>query len=484
MSINNKRTAEFTLRTKRNAVLKRNDLSYNGIDITKRIYRECAKRNILTDVKFINTQILRSAFAGSLLKKVKFIDTKMAGNAWTYCVFTDCEFMNEQPQNRIGSNFSNSSFYNCTFKNIIFAACSFIKTQFINCKFENCIIASSTFEDAIFQDCNFYFSDIGSTNLEFCEFRNCRISDSILPLYQICYVINGIEHVIDRQNSIFLRSNNGLYSLDDLYGLCERMIDYYTLTKQFFALANTLVILKDYETIRDKIFDGINYYLANKNFRMIKHLCRLGKSKGVLDIHQSKSILDLIDNFLITQKSNPEELSSYVMHSADLRAMLYDYNGTNSILTIEIQTSILPEEAEKANSLMLNISNLIDEHSDVNHNMQIRHNSPFLIFCTVVGAVASLIAISEAVVKLGVFAYKKLNKKHNGKDDDDHTSPSSPATITYNISGNVNININGDNNLSNYAVNNDINTMVNKLITPNGVAVTKIENDNKKGKNS
>lgn len=463
---------EFIIKPENYSILKHNDMSYNNITVSKRIFREGLKRNNLTNVIFENAQLIRCAFAGSLLKNVKFLNTVMRGNAWTFCVFNKCTFNNERQITNISSNFSNSSFFNCIFKNVIISASSFIKSQFINCRFENCTLASSTFEDAIFNNCKFKNCDIGSTNLEFCEFRACYFCETILPLYQVCYVIGGIEHVLDIKNSIKLRSGKKLYACDSLYSFYDRMNEFYIKTKQPFALANTAVINKDYEAVKKHIFDGIDFYLVNKNFRMIKHLCRLGKLKGVLDIHQGKQILDLIDNFLVTQKSEAVELSFYVMHAADLRTLLYDYYGTESMLTIEIQTNITPNEHEKVNSLINNLSSVFDEYEDVNHNIQIRHNSPFLLFCTVVGMVGSLVAISEALIKLGYFIYKKVK----GKNTETQAPPTSNASMTINVSGDLvisNSQINGI--TSNCEVNSQINSVSNKLITQNGVAITKIE---------
>lgn len=477
---------EFTFRKTRTHI-NFNDSNYSGLSFSKPIYRKSVKRSNFSDIVFLNAEIIRSAFSGSTFEKVSFTDVRLRGNALVSCVFSQCSFINADSSRQISSNFSNSSFYNCTFRNINFVSCSFIKSQFVDCDFIDCELASSTFEDAEFMRCKFKNVDAGRTNIEFCQFTNCHfLNNCVLPLYQIFYIIGGVENICDIQNSIKLKSSNGLYSARQLINCQpEKIINYYCSTRQFFALVNVYIMYSDFENAKKTLSEGIEFYLLNKNFRLIKHMCRLGKINGILNIHQGKEILQLVDTFLTDQsRTSNSELSSFLMHSAELRSLIYDYCGNNSVMTWEIQTNIPADCPEEASTLIKEIEKVFIPFDNLSHSVQFRHDSPFLIFCTVIGGIAALYELSMALYNTGKFIYKIV--KQNKNDKNDKTNQSRGA------SNNITIIVNGDNNnfyremigsADDISMNNNIERIVYKIVSEENATVVKYERNNEDEKN-
>lgn len=476
---------EFIFRKSKSGI-NYNDSNYSGITFSKSIYRKSIKRSNFSGVEFYNAEFIRSAFSGSTFDNVTFLGVRMRGNALVSCVFSNCSFINKEDFKKISSNFSNSSFYNCTFKNITFVSCSFIKSQFVDCTFINCVLASSTFEDAEFIRCEFNCTDAGRTNIEFCQFTNCRFfNNCILPLYQIFYIIGGVEHACNIENSIDLKSHLGLYSARQLINYqTQKILDYYYSTRQYFALVNVYLMCCDIGNAKKTLFEGIEYYLLNKNFRLIKHMCRLGKINGILDVHQGKEILHLVDTFLTDKsRTSNSELSSFLMHSAELRSLIYYYCGNDSVMTFEIQTNIPAECRMKANAIIDEIEEIFIPFDNLSHSIQFRHDSPFLIFCTVIGGIAALYELSKALYGLGKFIYKKAKGKTSGETEDTVSKPQS--------SNNVTVIINGNNNeffgdfigcKDEITMNENIDIIVNKIISDKTATVVRFERNNKNEK--
>ena len=359
------------------------------------------KRTFLKECKIQNSNFSGAAVTGSKFIQTFFEDCIISGAGFQCCDFVDSK-LHDFSSDIEASNFSNSTFINTEFKNINFYKNTIFQALFENCTFTGCVIGTTTLEGSVFRNCIFTHVDLSNLNIDYVTLHNPVMNDVVLPFFQIPYIINGFLYLNTTNDDIWIDSEKspcGKIKIEEYLQHINELIIYFYGLKEYFPLANIYLAKNDPKTALACIMEGIERASRQNDFRMIKHFCRLVTSTSQFTTKDMKEVYHLLETRFDPTSLTVRELHNYLLNIGEIRAILFHGNYGLQTLEIIIQTNINSDEAKRLSAFLEQLNKLLDEYnvSSRSQFVELRHNSDYNIFISIVDAFTQLMPIAASL---------------------------------------------------------------------------------------
>lgn len=392
------------------------------------------QHNVLVYESFTTKNLRQSFFDKCTIDGADFTKAGLSGS-----VFVDCMF---KPSSFWDTNLQACDFRSCTFENIEFKYTRMNKSVFYNVVFSKCVFISVSICDAIFESCifdrcqwtpisveNTVFRNTSldsvkmhSMNLEFATFDNICIKNTKLPFPTIPFVFNGLTYLTKTNDPVRITSATkevGL-SVEEYLGLLATLKQFYSITKNYFPLANIFLAQGNDKEATASIVYGIDTAIMTRSFRMLNYFCKQINYVESLDPHIRQEIYSRI----LLQASRLDlkefERNSLSRNLALARKELFEKATHYENIQISIQTGIDCEETDKLSILLSVIDHLLRDYGQ--YSIEIRHNSPFDVFVNFFSKaenIAVVISSLGLVFEITKFAIERKNKVKREKEEDE-----------------------------------------------------------------
>lgn len=367
------------------------DYSFNSLKRSKII--ECTCEN----AKFIS-----ATFTGSIFENTSFVNCDFSNVSLDFCLFYKCIFLSDRIEKGIiNANLGNTNFVQCEWKVLPINKSVLSNSLFEHNTFDQCTIQYSSFENTIFQSCIFKNMELREINLEFSEFVNPVFEDVTLPFSQIPYTFGLLDRLTENKEKIYVSSSTGEKKLSTIeyLNILPQILPYYIENEEFFPIANIYIALKDYEKAFQAILSGMRKASYEKDFRMLKHFCKLAVSSGWCDREKIKTLYSFIYDVRNFEPMIAYQRHNYYLHLGDFRKILLFSDSTLPTLHVQLQTNILPDRTENIALVIESLNHLINVIGEENvvSSFELHHESPYEIILIIVGGLVLLKLIAENI---------------------------------------------------------------------------------------
>lgn len=389
-------------------------------EIKKDVVSVSAKRNHFENFTIYNSKIIGSAFSGSHFNNFTFRDCDIIGNSFVCSNFNKFNIFAFKKLTYKSNNFSQSYFCNCQFDNMHLSQSTWLNSSVKLSQFSNCIFESCTFEGTIFRKCEFKNSLMYSANLDYMVLEDTKLDNVVLPFYQFAYIIGATNYLRDLDNSnIKFKCGEKTVTINEYADCLLDLIHYYYEKRELFPMCNLLVGIGDLENAQKVAIAGIEKALNEKNYRLVKHFCVLGKFTNLLDYNLISEIKDKINCFLIDPQLGIEELNEALIQTAEITALINERATNRTSLQIEVETNIVRgcvDEHEKIEKLISDCIYIIDTPSlqAEGHTVTELSYCPITLLFEIIGTVANLATIGSALQDF--FVQIKKDKVKNSRE--------------------------------------------------------------------
>lgn len=311
-----------------------------NLDISGDFKNKNLRRSYYLQSNFNDCDFTGVGLTDSIFKQTHFNSKALIDNAnFESSYFFDCDFHSEKPYNYVG--FSKSNFYNSVFYGIDFYHCKMSDILFQNSLFENCNFDNTTFDSSIFCNANFDNVTFKNLNLEYTQFNNTHFNNTALPFPTIPFIINGIAYLKTTSDKVFIKSAKyGKITKSQYLEMLPYLKTFYVKTENYFPLANIFIADKDIENSYNAIKNGVIQSIFLNNYRQLKNYCILADTCNLFDIHEKKSLIDIInENFQMCLKNNYLFYLPITQNIYDLQNTLLKSNSAS--LTVSFRTNIV-----------------------------------------------------------------------------------------------------------------------------------------------
>lgn len=388
----------------------------NGVQIRENYSHLNQRRSFYSECIFSKSDFTNTGFTGSIFTGCEFGNNILKHTVFDACNFRQCNFIRSANGNNLleGTNFNNAVFVECFFEGITLDACTASNALFENVKFTNCTFLGMLWEAATFNNVIFDNCEMKGINFEQCIFDNIHMNNIRLLFPTIPYIINGIKYLMETDDIVFIssaQSANGLMEKEEYLKLLPTLETFYSGTKNFFPLANIYIAQEKYEEAYSAIINGLKFSIHLRAFKSLRSFCLLLKTIPVLEPNHYIFAYECIQNEIGKQFFNATDyyiLSKYLGESRQL--LLNGKNGTTAGITIK--TGIKDVECNKLGTLISVLNTIIDYPvTKANNYIEIRHFSPYDIFCQIIANPEQVCAI-VAVIYSGLLGIDTLYKKY------------------------------------------------------------------------
>lgn len=354
-------------------------------DLSKKIYRQ----SYYKDCTFDSTKCISTGFSGS-----KFIDTIFQNANLEKANCHSCDFNgvtftsnNKNKFKMIGAGFHKSTFTNCIFKNMYIYSCGFTDVVFHNTIFKNCTIRLCSLENAQFYDCHFIDTNMSTLNLEYTEFNNIFATNTIFPFITIPSAYGLLQQLpsLENDNVVYSASNeNHEISIHKYLGLLNYFECFYAKKENYYALANIYISQEKFLESYKAIETGILNAIAIKDFRVLRHFCKLVYLCNIFTIKQRRNLYENIMTWVSNESLSLAEYHNYQLFAAPIREMLLNNDYQKPTIFFYIKTNIDSVEVQKNAILLATIDQILSYCQISSNSIELRHNSSYVDFLTVV----------------------------------------------------------------------------------------------------
>ncbi len=389
-------------------------------EIKQNVVSISAKRNHFENLTICDSKIIGSAFSGSRFSDFTFKNCEITGNGFVCSDFYKFTMISKTRNPYSSNNFSQSYFEQCQFNNIHIKQSTWLNSRVTTSNFYECVIESCTFEGATFKNCTFKNCLMYSTNLDYMVLDNTNLQKVTLPFYQFAYIIGATTYLQDKSDStIDFRCGEKTIAINEYKECIPDLIHYYFEKKEYFPMCNLLLALKEFESAKKFALIGIEKALNEKNYRLVKYFCILGKYNNILDYNLITQIKEKIDTFLMDPKLCKKQLNEALLQTAEINALINERITNNTSLQIEIQTNIVrgcADEHEKIEKLISDCIYIIDTPNlqAAGHTVTELSYCPITLMFEIIGAVANLATIGSALQEF--FVNMKKNKSKDSRE--------------------------------------------------------------------
>ena len=184
-------------------------------------------------------------------------------------------------------------------------------------------------------------------------------------------------------------------------------------------MSNLFLGIEDLENAKKFVLIGIEKALNEKNYRLVKHFCVLGKFNNIFDYNLITKIKEKINTFLINPNLDRTQLNEALLQTAEINALINERTINNTSLQIEIQTNVVrgcADEHEKIEKLISDCIYIIDTpnlQAD-GHTVTELSYCPITLMFEIIGTVANLTTIGSALQEF--FVSIKKNKRKDSRE--------------------------------------------------------------------
>lgn len=360
------------------------------------------KRSFLKDCTCENADFDSVAFTGSQFQEVTFTDCNFANASIDFSLFYRCKLSSDTGRTELlNCNLTNSNIISCTLSGIAVCQSVLSNSLFKDTTFSKCSIQYSTFENTLFHHCHFVNMELRDLNLDFSEFLHPTFENVVLPFSQIPYSFGLLQSLCETSQNIWVSSkqNDGKISVSQYLDLLPNYINHYISQREYFPLANIYIAQGKHDMAFQAILNGIKKAGYEKDFRMLKHFCKLARLSGSCNQEALNLLYDYIYDYQHFEPMEPFEMRNYFLYLGEIRNILIADNSNSPTLYFRIQSSIRPEEKNNLTLLLESIDQLIEDAQDqpIMNKVELRHSSPYEILIIAIGALAALKLLAEGL---------------------------------------------------------------------------------------
>lgn len=378
----------------------KNKLTANGCVLSSDF-----KAYSLKNSRFVNCEIRdciweRCALNGSAFKDTVFSDCRLSGDNFMFSTFNRCDFFSDASLEVTGSNFSQCVFIQSVFKNVYFQSSSMAQTLFLECTFIHCTFQALSLENARFSHCTFEDVDMSSLNLHFAYNDQSIFHNTVLPFFQVPYIIGGMRIVRDCEDTQ-IAAHCKRMDAAEYAGYYRQLCIHFDSQKEYFPLTNLYLTMGDPQSALAALLTGIEDALHGNDYRMVEYFCKLGKYHSLIDASAGDRIVRHMDQTLTQPQLNDAERISYLSHAEEIRSVLMDFaEGKEGRLEIVFHTDIGSHETAEAEAFVRELNLMLRPEEGVMHSIEMRHNSPFVFLVELAGTIKNVLEIGAAIVTI------------------------------------------------------------------------------------
>ena len=387
----------------------------NGIKIDAKWQHTNQRRSYFSDCTIANVNFTNTGFTGSIFYNCIFNYGMLQNTIFNSCNFTKCNFFNDDGKLKtIGTNFNNAVFVECNFDGLILDSCMASDALFENVTFRNCTFLGMLWEFSEFRNVTFDNCVLKGLNFEMCLYENMHMNNIRLLFPTIPYIINGIKYLKETADDVTIssaQSLNGKMTKEEYISLIPTLELFYRGTKNYFPLANILISENKFDEAYSAIISGIKVAISLRAFKSLKSYCKLLNTIKGLSPKHYENIYEVIQTEIEAQFFTNADFYVLGHYLGEVRSLLINGNG-GVCAGLTIKTAINDNEYEKLGILISVLNSIIDSNAtQANNYLEIRHNSPYTIFCQVISSPDTVISII-AMVYAGLLGVDTLYKKY------------------------------------------------------------------------
>lgn len=354
-------------------------------DLSKKNYRQSYYKDCLFDTTICNS----IGFSGSKFINTIFRNCSFENANLHSCDFNNVTFMGDQDSQLkiISAGFHKSTFTDCTFQNLYIFSCGFTDVVFYNTVFKNCTIRLCSLENAQFRNCYFINTNMSTLNLEYTEFDNIVATKTVFPFVTIPSAYGLLQQLssLGNGNVVYTAANERHeISIPEYIELLNYFESFYYKKKKYYALANIYIsqgrIKESYKAIEAGILSTIKI----KDFRILRHFCKLVYLSDIFTIHQRRNLYENISRWVSSEQLTLPEYHNYQLFAGPIREMLLNCDHYKPTLYFYLKTNIESDEAQKHVVFLTIIDQVLAYCNLPLSSIELRHNSAFVDFLTVV----------------------------------------------------------------------------------------------------
>lgn len=373
-----------------------------GKTLRKENYRaKMLNHTIIEHIRFIECDFTEASATGSIFRRCQFINCSLYQADFEFCEFYGCTFESNSP---IVSSFNESSFVETEFLQVQFQSCTFTSAFFHSCLLDGLSITLSTMENARFCQCRFSNMDIRLLNMDFVELDHPQMENVVLPLDQVPFIFGALQYLRNTTDNVKIsKAETGRMTTDAYFkNVIPLLCTHFKKTEQYFPLANILYSLGKNEEGYQAISNGLVRAISIRDFRMIKHFCKLIASTGAF--HPS-ALHNLYHNYicrLYPQNSIDAEIPNYARHILEIKSLLFG-SAQKPSFRMTFMTNIKPQESGKLGACIERIFSLAKCQGVFQNNdaeIVLRQNSPLQITIQLIGNEDQLVKLLSAYLSL------------------------------------------------------------------------------------
>lgn len=351
----------------------------------------------------ISGQAFDATFQGSCVRKpnftnCSFLGTQFEGNDATAALLIECEFnrvvfrdvcMNYS--NLTSSKFHSTAFDNCGCSNCDFSGmrmsnskttgCSFMRSYFYEAEILATAFIHCSFEEAVFKNTRFVDVDLSQAGLDYATLDTVSFIRTTLPFWSVLRSFGGLD-ALRRSTDTQLR-----YSFDsraipasEFFSKLESLQAYFYRKKLYFELANVFIFFGKQRDALACILKGLQESIQNRDFRSIRHLCKLASKNRFFSKQQLRQLYDLLVSKDAVSDMNHHEYVLYQAEIQEIKHQLVENPYGLPRITILIQTSFSPDDYTSLAVLLHFIDQLVAYYlPQCIYHISIYRNSPPLL---------------------------------------------------------------------------------------------------------
>ena len=343
------------------------DSQYNGSYVAHPHFTKCN----FNGTKFIGINGIASNILDCRFKEAEFRDCGMA-----FSDFSETHFTENTVLNNCGC--TDCSFLCAGFQDIFSEGSVFDRSFFINTSFENVTFRHCSFEDALFQNATIKCCDLIHANLEYASFHNSTAEDVNFPFWGILRAFGGIQ-LLQKFLDSTIQYTNGAKKLaaKHFLNLLPDLQAYFFKKRDYFILANINIFMGNQANALYYIMAGLKHSLEQKDFRMIRYLCRLASANHFFTSKELQQLYQaLVTNSQISLM-NDHQYQLYLREIVQIKRQLIDNPFSRPQMVIACSTNLDPQDYEGlASFLRLFASTAQRELPQCSYYYAVRHNSP------------------------------------------------------------------------------------------------------------
>ena len=347
------------------------DSRFDGNKIRKSCYKNCQFLNVLFD---------GTSGESSIIQDCRFLDCSFENARFDNSDFSETKFLPVKSTNKlVACGFSNSNFTNAILDNLKISGSNFIESWFDNAKIKNTFFVCCNFEGSLFDNVTISNCDFSKASLEFVEFNDCVFNNSIFQIFSMLHSFNGLKYIEKYKDEVELKFPDSKKKISGkvFLDILDEIEAYFYYKKDFFALANINIYYGKSEAAFQYILQGLDDSLKNKDFKLIRYICKLASLNLFFTKSQLSQLYSILQNNNHINELNNYEYKNYLDEMDNIKKILIDNPFNLPQMKISIETDIDYNDTEDVAEIIKYINKSYDLVSpDSPTYVTITHNSP------------------------------------------------------------------------------------------------------------